>query len=211
LLLYYITDRTQFSGDESQRRDRLLEKIAQAAGAGIDYVQLREKDLCGRALESLARDALHRIRQANEQTRLLINSRTDVALAANAHGVHLRSADVSPAEVRKIWKAGQGAGQAVVAVSCHDDFEVAGAEKAGANFVVFGPVFAKKSLPEANGRDRLQEVCRNPIPVVALGGVTLENAQGLAAAGASGIAGIRLFQKNDVRRVAEQLRAEWGK
>ena len=210
MLLYYITDRTQFSGDESERRERLLEKIAEAAGAGIDYVQLREKDLSGRELESLARDAVHLIRQANGQTRLMVNSRTDVALAVNAHGVHLRSADVSPAEVRKIWQTGRGPRQPVIAVSCHEEFEVASAEKAGANFVVFGSVFAEKSPSPAKGRDRLLRVSESPIPVLALGGVTLENAPGCAAAGASGIAGIRLFQKNDIRRVADRLRTEWG-
>ena len=209
MLLYYITDRTQFPGDESERRDRLLAKVAEAARAGIDYIQLREKDLCGRALESLARDAVHRIRQANDQTRLMVNSRTDVALAANAHGVHLRSADVSPAEVRKIWQVGGGARQPVVAVSCHEEFEVARAEEAGANFVVFGPVFAEKGPSEAKGTDQLLRVCRKGIPVLALGGVALENAGDCAAAGASGIAGIRLFQKNDIGQVAEKLRGEW--
>jgi thiamine-phosphate pyrophosphorylase len=211
LLLYYITDRTQFPGDESERRGRLLEKVAEAARAGIDYVQLREKDLSGRVLESLARDAIHLIRQANDETRLMINSRTDVALAANAHGVHLRSADISPAEVRKIWQAGHGPGQPVVAVSCHDEFEVAGAQKEGANFVVFGPVFAEKGRSEAKGRDRLLQVCQNPIPVLALGGVTLENAHACVAAGASGIAGLRLFQNHDIGRVAEKLRGEWDR
>jgi thiamine-phosphate pyrophosphorylase len=211
LLLYYITDRTQFPGDESERRLRLLEKIAEAARAGIDYVQLREKDLGGRALESLARDAVHLIRQAHGPTRLMVNSRTDVALAANAHGVHLRSADVSPAEVRKIWQAGQGPSQPVVAVSCHHEFEVASAETAGANFVVFGPVFEEKGPFQAKSRDRLLQVCRNQVPVLALGGVTLKDAHACVAAGASGIAGIRLFQKNDISRVAEKLRAEWGR
>jgi len=210
LLLYYITDRTQFPGDESERRRRVLEKVAEAAGAGVDYVQLREKDLCGRELERLARDAVDLVRQPSQQTRLLVNSRTDIALAAHAHGVHLRSADLAPAEVRKIWQAAQGL-EPVVAVSCHDEFEVARAEKAGADFVVFGPVFRDKGAAEAKGRDGLLRVTANPIAVLALGGITLENAHGCASAGARGIAGIRLFQENDIGRVAEKLRAEWGR
>src|ERR1700691_5707283 len=96
--LYYITDRTAFSGDESSRRRRLLEKIYEAARAGVDYIQLREKDLCTHDLESLAKDALRAIIEAGKlatnhwppATALLINSRTDVALAVKADGVHLR-------------------------------------------------------------------------------------------------------------------------
>jgi thiamine-phosphate pyrophosphorylase len=113
-LLYYITDRTAFPGDEPARRRRLLEKIAEAARASVDYIQLREKDLPTRDLESLAREALRPIREVGRlatgnrplTTALLINSRTDVALAVEADGVHLRSDDVSPQEVRAIWKQG---------------------------------------------------------------------------------------------------------
>ena len=113
-LLYYITDRTAFPGDERKRRFRLLDKIAEAAGAGVDYIQLREKDLCTRDLESLAREAVRIILQLRTENRelrtdLLINSRTDLALATGAAGVHLPANDVSPEEVRKIWKCGAGA------------------------------------------------------------------------------------------------------
>jgi len=113
-LLYYITDRTALAADEPARRRRLLEKIAEAARAGVDYIQLREKDLPTRELESLAREAVRAIRKArklatgNRQlaTALLINSRTDVALAVEAGGVHLRSDDVSALEVRTTWEKG---------------------------------------------------------------------------------------------------------
>src|SRR5580700_10086546 len=98
-LLYYITDRSQFSGGEPVRRDALLAKIAEAVRAGVDYIQLREKDLNARELEMLARDALADVHngaalrtesrelRTDVRTRLLINSRTDVALAAGADGV----------------------------------------------------------------------------------------------------------------------------
>ena len=107
-LLYYITDRTQFPGDEHARRRALLAKIAEAARTGVDYIQLREKDLSARELEDLARESVGMIRQVGAEnralrTRLLINSRTEVALAADADGVHLRSEDVSPLTVRSIW------------------------------------------------------------------------------------------------------------
>src|ERR1700722_17183718 len=108
-LLYYITDRTAFPGDELSRRRRLLQKIEEAARAGLDYIQLREKDLPARDLESLAREAVQIIARRkttnrDPRTALLINSRTDVALAVGADGVHLRSDDVPPEEVRTMWR-----------------------------------------------------------------------------------------------------------
>src|SRR5580704_2680021 len=109
-LLYYITSRAAFPGDEQARRFRLLEKIEEAVGCGIDYIQLREKDMPIRELESLAREAVRIIcgtpkkpgtENRERRTRLLINSRTDVALAAGADGVHLPANDVSPTDVQK--------------------------------------------------------------------------------------------------------------
>jgi|SRR5579859_1343741 len=209
LLLYYITDRTAFPGDESARRSRLLEKIAEAVRAGVDYIQLREKDLSARELESLAREAVgvmnqRKTRNPELKTRLLINSRTDVALAVGADGVHLRSEDVSPQEVRGIWKEGHG----VIGVSCHSAGEVGQAAANGASFAVFGPVFEKKeaSVTPA-GLALLKQACQEKIPVFALGGVTVANAHSCAEAGAAGIAGIRLFQENEIAEVERQLRA----
>jgi len=208
LLLYYITDRMQFPGGERERRERLLENITEAVSGGVDYVQLREKDLPGRELEALAQEAMERIRASGGKTRLLINSRTDVALAAGADGVHLRSRDVSPEDVRKIWHAAKGLAEPIVAVSCHIESEVAVAEKAGADFVVFGPVFGKKDAPKMDtpGLDLLRAVCRNRIPVLALGGVSAENAALCIHAGAKGLAGIRLFQGSEVAEGVAKLR-----
>src|ERR1700758_4204074 len=109
-LFYYITDRTALAADEPTRRRRLLEKISEAARAGVDYIQLREKDLTTRELESLAEEAMRAIREASPlspdhwplTTALLINSRTDIVIATGADGVHLRSDDISPQEVRTI-------------------------------------------------------------------------------------------------------------
>src|SRR3954467_11808535 len=124
MILYYITDRSQFAGDEASRCHRLLEAIAAAAGAGVDYIQLREKDLLGRELERLAGEALAAVRGASPKTKLLINSRTDVALAVGLDGVHLTASDVSASEARAIGAAAMRAsnlrGQEFkVAVSCH--------------------------------------------------------------------------------------------
>jgi thiamine-phosphate pyrophosphorylase len=213
LLLYYITDRMQFPGTERERRERLLKNIAEAARCGVDYAQLREKDLSSRDLESLAREAVESIRACGSVTRLLINSRTDVALAVGADGVHLRSRDVSPQEVRKIWRAAKGPEEPIIAVSCHTSVEVLAAEKAGADFVVLGPVFGKPVFGkndaaemEAEGLELLRSVCRSKLPVFALGGVTAENAALCADAGAKGVAGIRLFQESSVAAVIAKLR-----
>ncbi|MCU1270960.1 MAG: thiamine-phosphate diphosphorylase [Acidobacteriaceae bacterium] len=209
LLLYYITDRTQLPGIESERFDRLLKKIAEAADAGVDYVQLREKDLPARQLESLSREAAQLIHQSGSKTRIMINSRTDVAIAAQADGVHLTSNDISPVDVRNIWRAAHGQDEPVIVigVSCHTEAEVVEAKRAAADFVVFGPVFEKRASELSPvGIDQLQKVCQHKIPVIALGSVTPENARSSIEAGASGVAGIRLFQEGDVSTMVVKLR-----
>lgn len=210
MLLYYITDRSQFPGDEASRRRQLLENTAQAARSGVDYVQLREKDLSTHDLETLAREVVatfHELRTENQKlkTGFLINSRTDVALASGADGVHLRSDDITPAEVRNIWTQSGAVALGTVGVSCHTPAEVADAAAQGADYVVFGPVF-EKELAAPAGLGALREACKQKIPVFALGGVTTANAESCIQAGAAGVAGIRLFQKNDLRDVVAALR-----
>lgn len=221
-LLYYITDRTAFPGDELSRRRRLLEKISEAARAGVDYIQLREKDLSTRDLESLAIEAVGRIAQLKTENRelrtvLLINSRTDIALAASADGVHLRSDDISPQDVREIWQGSCGRRRParaisqdtpLIGVSCHSLEDVAKAAANGATFAVFAPVFEKRDAPKAQpaGLTALHEACKVRVPVLALGGITLKNAKQCLAAGAAGIAAIRLFQENDVVKIVDSLR-----
>jgi thiamine-phosphate pyrophosphorylase len=211
LQLYYITDRRQFPGDRDEQERRLLAKIADCAAAGVEYIQLREKDLNTWALEELARKAMAAL--AGSRTQLLINSRTDVALACGAHGVHLPSKDLSASEVRAIF-ARASKGEPVIGVSTHSFFEVASAEAHGASFAVFAPVFEKSGSANLEGLEQLQRICHRtdaaqpPMPVWALGGITLENAHQCATAGAAGIAGIRLFQENDVHTVAKRLRSQ---
>lgn len=219
-VLYYITDRSAFPGDNFLKRRQLLEKIGEAVRCGVNLIQLREKDLPVRELESLAFEATRAVQEARRLTTgrwplgtaLLINSRADVALAAGADGVHLRSDDVSPHEVRKIWSGGartlvreNSRLDPIVGVSCHSAQDVIRAETQGASFAVFAPVFEKKAATPA-GLIALSEACRATIPVLALGGVNLENAQSCLDAGAAGIAGIRLFQENDIGEVVRRLR-----
>ena len=219
-LLYYITDRSQLPGDENARRRALLAKIGEAAQAGVDYIQLREKDLGTRALEAFAQEAVRILHEEERRasqpntTRLLINSRTDIALAVGAGGVHLRADDVSALEVAEIWNS-CGAGalargiSPLIAVSCHSASDVLRAQSEGADFVVFAPVFEKRGVTgvKPKGCATLKQACAAKIPVLALGGVTLKNAACCLAAGAAGIAGIRLFQENKIEEVARALRA----
>lgn len=207
MLLYYITDRRQFSGTEVERRAILLQKIAGAAQSGVDFIQLREKGLPARELEELAREAMQIVRALSATTRVLINSRADVALAVGADGVHLRSADISPRDARDIWRKAGSEQDPVIAVSCHTEAEVALAARSGANFAAFGPVFEKKDAPgPPAGIDLLRSACEHELPVLALGGVTIENASLCARAGAVGVAGIRLFQEGDLAQAVAALR-----
>jgi thiamine-phosphate pyrophosphorylase len=219
-LLYYITDRWQFRGDESARRCALLAKVAEAAHAGIDYIQLREKDLSTRELEQLARQAVQVIQELRTEnrdlrTRLLINSRSDVAIAAGADGVHLRSDDVAAHEARSLWTQALArssqpvARRPLLAASCHTAAEVFRAESEAVDFAVFAPIFGKRQTPRTQpaGLAALREACRAKILVLALGGVNLENAASCLSAGAAGVAGIRLFQENRIEDVVRALRA----
>src|SRR3954451_19349098 len=141
MLLYYITDRTQLPGDKAQRHSMLLAKVRECAREGVDYIQLRERDLSGRELEQLARLVVAEAQAAGRSTRVLINSRIDVAIASGADGVHLRSGDEdpNPGDARAIF-ASAGAAAPVIAASCHSEKEVEMAESFGADFVVFAPV-----------------------------------------------------------------------
>jgi thiamine-phosphate pyrophosphorylase len=219
-LLYYITDRCQFRGGESVCRRALLAKIAEAAHAGIDYIQLREKDLSTRELEQLARQAAHVIQELRTEnselrTSLLINSRSDIAIAAGADGVHLRSDDIAAHEARSLWTQALACNSQPVsrspllAASCHTAAEVFRAESEAVDFAVFAPVFGKGQTPgtQPAGLAALREACRAKIPVLALGGVNLENAASCLSAGAAGLAGIRLFQENKIEDVVRRLRA----
>jgi thiamine-phosphate pyrophosphorylase len=212
--LYYITQRSTFPGNEAARRRQLLDRITEAARAGVDYIQLREKDLAAGELEELGREAVRAIREANRETKLLLNSRTDVALAIGADGVHLRGDDISAREVAAIrHEALRNSGLEVRkwlgGVSCHSTKDVRRAEVGGGNFAVLAPIFGKQTDATVHslGLEPLKIACRGRLPVLALGGVTLENAPSCIAAGAAGIAAIRLFQNNPIEEVVRQLRS----
>jgi thiamine-phosphate pyrophosphorylase len=186
MLRYYITDRRAAGGVAP-----LLGHIGRALAGGVDLIQIREKDLAARELCDLVRSVLA---LANPHSaRILVNSRVDIALACGAHGVHLPSHSLAPRAWRAIVPAGFRIG-----VSTHSLEDVLAAEDEGADFTVFGPVFYPASKGEYGdpvGIGRLREAARAVrIPVLALGGVTAENAQECLDAGAAGVAGISMFQ-----------------
>ena len=227
MLLCYITDRKFFPGSEAEQRHSLLQRIGEAAAAGIDYIHLREVDLNPGALESLAREAVQRIRESSNQTRLLIDSRVDVAIAVGADGVSLSASDINASDARAIWAASLRNGNSAlagrsftVAVSCHSPAEVRAAESHGADFVVLSPIFEGASVSPIGLASLRQAALLNVppdrrveagdhrvgVPVIASGGVTVQNAQDCLRAGAAGLAGTRLFQTGDLRRTIHQLR-----
>lgn len=215
----YVTDRRALDaapvssgfteGDSSSLHGRLLhDSIQRAIAAGAGWIQIREKDLEASALMELARFAVAEMRGA--AARVLINDRLDVALAANAAGVHLGEKSL-PLEIVIEWRRSTGRKDFLIGVSCHSLEYARAAAKGGADYIFFGPVFAtpsKAAFGAPQGIERLREICASvKIPVLAIGGVTSENARACIAAGAAGVAAIRLFQDSkDAAELATRLR-----
>ena len=207
MLLYYITDRKAFGGTEAEQQAAVLRRIGEAAAAGVDYVQLREKDLPSRQLERLAQEAVLAVREHSAATKLLINGRSDVALACGADGVQLAAGELRASHVRELWrKCGR---EPIIGASAHSVADVRKAEVEGADFALLAPIFEKVQVgAKGIGLDVLREACerQGPFVVLALGGVDLKNAPNCVSAGAAGVAGIRLFQGGDVARTVKRLR-----
>jgi thiamine-phosphate pyrophosphorylase len=198
--LYLVTDRQQTAGRS------LLDVVRAALEGGVRAVQLREKDLEGRALYQLA--AQLRELTARYQARLLINDRLDVALAVEADGVHLGQTSFPVAVARQLLGPNK-----LIGVSTHNPEEIAAA--VGADFLVFGPVYAtpsKAKYGEPQGIMRLrQAVAQSPSPLLAIGGITVERATEVLSTGAHGIAVISaLSAAPDPARAASAFLLQLG-
>ena len=194
----------------------LAEKIEAAAVAGVDWIQLREKDLSGRETFDLARLALERIRVRGASTRIIVNDRLDVALAAGAGGVHLSESGFTVPDARRLredfFSRHATASDFLIGVSCHSLGSALAAARGGADYIYFSPIFStpsKEIYGPPQGVERLAQICRAvDVPVLAIGGVNLQNALECFAAGAAGIAAIRLFQdSSDLPSIVAQLHA----
>jgi thiamine-phosphate pyrophosphorylase len=209
-ILCYVTDRKGLPGLDT---DRLLaDRIATEIGAGIDWVQIREKDLSAKRLASVIQRAVGSPSSGRDAsaatTRIFLNDRLDLALTAGLNGVHLGESSLPVCDAKQLVTRMAGEQEFLVGASCHSLESAKAAERDGADYIFFGPVFAtpsKATFGAPQGLEQLVKVCGEvSIPVLAIGGITLENAQACLAAGASGIAAIRLFQ--DAADLAEIVR-----
>jgi thiamine-phosphate pyrophosphorylase len=206
MLLYAITERRMLSGTESERWAELIALARRWARGGVDYIQIREKELPPEELVSLARNLVAAVREEGSRTRVLVNGPAEIALEAGADGVHLPGNVPQPAagEAHELYRrAGR---DAIISCACHSVNEVRAARDA--SLIVYAPVFEKVDSPqgvvaEGQGLAVLGEACRaaGPTPVFALGGVTSQNAKDCIAAGAAGVAGIRLFLGDEWRKL----------
>src|SRR5262249_10133315 len=177
MIRYYVTDR---------RHADVLACAARVVREGVDMIQVREKDLPAAELFELVCKV--RDLAGGSRTRVLVNDRLDIALAAGIDGVHLPANGLPAERVRPLIK--------LLGVSTHTLKEAIAAEQSGADFIVFGPIFDSPGK-SAVGLEPLRKVaCSVKIPVLAIGGITAANTNEVLNAGAAGIAGIRLFQSD---------------
>jgi thiamine-phosphate pyrophosphorylase len=204
-ILYLITrgataETTTPAGEEFQN---ILLQVSAAVAAGIQLVQIREKNLTARVLFQLTAGV---VAIANGSlTRILVNDRADIAAAAGADGVHLTTRSLTPAVIRETFGS-----NLLVGASTHSLNEAREARQEGADFAVFGPIFPTPSKEEYGpppGVHQLAEAARElaPFPLIALGGISIKNANECLQAGASGIAGIRLFGEPKTLAATAQL------
>ena len=205
-LVYLITDRLSLRSTPKSRcaiRASLVEFIERAFAAGVDILQIRERDLPAREILSITEAAVRIAR--NSGGRVMVNDRADVARCAGC-GVHLTTRSIGIEAVKRAFGA-----EMMIGASTHNLEEVVAAENAGADFVVFGPVFetsSKLSYGPPVGVASLRAVARSVrIPVFALGGITLANFHETLDAGAAGIAAISLFARAaDLERVIQTIK-----
>lgn len=195
-LLYLITEGRLDPANFYDEKARFLDMLETASEWGVDLIQIREKHLDGRMLFELTAAAVELVER--RYTRILVNERFDIAIAAGAHGVHLPAIALPAATVR-----GHAPNGFLIGVSTHDLSEVRSAVETGADFATFGPVFDSPGKGKPIGADKLRQIRLQfrGFPLLALGGVDETNLDAVLEAGVAGVAAIRLF--NDPRRLRD--------
>ncbi len=189
-LFYYITDRRQLSGDQVAG---LLVRVKRAVSRGIDFIQVREKDLPDLVLFHLAEEVVRLTRHT--PCKVLVNGRLDVAVACGAHGVHLPATGIDVRDMKRYLPA-----SFLVGVSTHSLHEARRAEAGGADYLLLGPVFRTESKAQYGaplGLAAFKKICAAlSVPVLGLGGISADRISAVLEAGAAGVAGITLYQEN---------------
>jgi len=213
----YVTDRRSLPlALSSDAIAMLLRSIESVAAAGADWIQIREKDLCGAENLELTRAALEKIHACAPRTRIIVNDRVDVALTAGAGGVHLSENGFSVSDARRLCdRFAHDSGKPLdflIGISCHSLGSALGATRDGADYIYFSPIFhtpSKAFYGPPQGVERLRKICQAvQIPVIAIGGIALDNVASCYEAGAAGVAAIRLFQDaTDLPAVVRCLRS----
>ena len=194
----------------TDRRVRpVVEQCRDAVRAGVDLIQVRERDLDGNSLSTLVAELVRLTR--GTATRVVVNDRLDVALACGADGVHLRGDSIPPASARSIAPPGFLIGRSVHRA------EEASAVAPGVDYLIAGTVFptpSKAGLTEWLGVEGLARICRAvSVPVLAIGGMTPDRLAGVAAAGAAGVAAIGLFaaENRSLMEAVVEARTAWAR
>ena len=210
-IIYLITNGATSSKTtpDSEEFSHILTLVQAAVTADIPLVQIREKALSASVLYELTRRAVAVVE--NSSTHLLVNDRLDIALAAGAHGVQLTSQSLPTATIREASPP-----EFIVGVSTHSLAEAEAAKSGGADFILFGPVFhteSKRGFGDPQGVTKLAEIVRSvsDLPVIAIGGVTIDSVRQCASSGAAGIAAIRLLANPDtLGATASEIRRVWN-
>jgi thiamine-phosphate pyrophosphorylase len=204
-ILSYVTDRRSLPLSTSSDAHQLLfDSVERAAAAGVDWIQLREKDFSGKEWEELVVESRRRIALGGSSCRIFVNDRLDVALACGAGGVHLSENGIPVSDACRLrdefFSSRSEKPDFLIGVSCHSLGASLGAARAGADYIYFSPIFntpSKANYGPPQGIDRLAAICRAvAIPVIAIGGMSAENAVSCLQAGAAGVAAIRMFQES---------------
>lgn len=200
-LIYLITDGTATVENFFEKKEKIIQLIKTAVEAKISLIQIREKQIPARIIFELASESVKITKNTN--TKILINDRADIALAANADGVHLTAKSLSADLIRRNFPE-----KFIVGVSAHTLQKADTAKNQAADFVTFSPIFQSPGKGEAKGIERLKKVCEqlNSFPVIALGGINETNFREVLKAGASGFAAIRFLNDEDnLRRLKKEF------